>query len=88
MLTSPRKVCKLFIKFVVWCKFTKAEALLLHYPECGIIIPWQKAFEEASMQNSYNACKWIYNKSQELNFALDIHFHNDEIIKYLYPLTA
>jgi hypothetical protein len=78
MLTSQRKVCKLFIKFVIWNKFAKAEHLLEKYPDC--IMPWQKAFEEASSNKSYNACKWIYNKAKLYSIPIDIHYRNNEIL--------
>jgi hypothetical protein len=78
MLLSPRKVSKLFIKFVVWNKFAKAEQLLMQYPE--YVMPWQKAFEEASANNSYNACKWIYDKAKDLFIQIDIHYKNNEIL--------
>jgi hypothetical protein len=72
MLTSPRKICKLFIKFVIYGKYTKAETLLQHYPEYSSIIPWQKAFTEALQQQAYNVCNWIIEKSEILHFTLDI----------------
>jgi hypothetical protein len=82
ILLSQNKVCKLFIKFLTWSKCSKAEILLQKYPQYIRLLPWQKAFEEASAQYSYNACNWIFTKSNELHFALDIHFHNNQIMIY------
>lgn len=78
MLTSERKVCKLFIKFIAWNKCSKAEQILARYPE--YIMPWQKAFEEAFANKSYNSCKWLYNKAIELSIPIDIHYKNNEIM--------
>ena len=78
VLTSERKVRKLFIKFAIWNKFPKADNLLKQYPECEM--PWQKAFEEASMKNVYSACRWIYNNAKQREVMLDIHFRNNEIL--------
>lgn len=57
MLTSERKIRKLFIKFLTWNKKNKALNLLETYPEC--IMPWQKAFESAAGNNAYDICIWI-----------------------------
>ncbi len=78
MLTSERKICKLFIKFVAWNKCSKAEQILARYPE--YIMPWQKAFEEAFANKSYNSCKWIYNKANMHAVHIDIHYKNNEIM--------
>jgi hypothetical protein len=78
VLTSERKVRKLFIKFAIWSKYEKVDNLLKQYPEC--VMPWQKAFEEASMKNAYGACKWIYNSAVNREIMLDIHFRNNEIL--------
>jgi hypothetical protein len=78
VLTSERKVRKLFIKFAIWNKFSKADNLLKQYPECDM--PWQKALEEASMKNMYCACKWIYNNARLRKIVIDIHFRNNEIL--------
>jgi len=78
VLTSERKLRKLFIKFVIWNKLSKADNLLKQYPECDM--PWQKAFEEASMNTSYSACKWIYNNTTVRKVAIDIHFRNNDIL--------
>lgn len=78
VLTSERKLRKLFIKFVIWNKLLKADNLLKQYPECNM--PWQKALEEASMNNMYSACRWIYNNARLREVVLDIHFRNNEIL--------
>ena len=78
MLSSPRKICKLFIKFTSWNKCSKAEHLITQYPEC--IMPWQKAFEEAVQNKSYSACNWLYTKAKDNNITIDIHFQNDKFI--------
>lgn len=78
MLSSPRKIRKLFIKFVIWNKFAKADNLLTQYPECEM--PWQKAFEEASSKNMHSACKWIYTQAKTRLINIDIHFNNNEIL--------
>jgi hypothetical protein len=78
VLTSEKKIKKLFIKFVIWNKFAKANNLLKQYPEYNM--PWQKAFEEASSKNMYIACKWIYNHSKQHLINIDIHFNNNEIL--------
>jgi len=78
MLTSPRKIYKLFIKFTTWNKYSKAENLLKMYPE--YIMPWQKAFEEAARNKSYSACNWLFITSKTLGILINIHYNNDELI--------
>jgi hypothetical protein len=78
MLSSPRKIAKLFIKFVMWGNVMKAEKLLLEYPEC--VMPWQKAFEEASKNKSISACRWLVKNAQLHDNVIDIHYKNDEVI--------
>lgn len=78
MLSSPRKICKLFIKFTSWNKCSKAENLIKMYPE--YIMPWQKAFEEASLNKSYSACNWLYLQSINYGFTINIHYKNDKLI--------
>jgi hypothetical protein len=75
MLTSERKLCKLFIKFLEWDKIKKAEFLVQTYP--NLQMPWQKAFEIAGLNNSFIACKWIYDNTK---VPLDIHFKADALI--------
>lgn len=80
MLTSERKVKKLFIKFLTWMKIEKAKKLLKQYPH--IIFPWQKALEEAASKNEFSSCKWIITTAIiQYNTPLDIHFENDIIYK-------
>jgi len=80
MLTSERKVKKLFIKFLTWMKIEKAKNLLKQYPH--IVFPWQKALEEAASRNEFSSCKWIITTATtEYNTPLDIHFEDDIIYK-------
>ena len=83
MLTSPRKLQKLFIKFISWGLIPKAQNLLNQYPT--LEIPWQKAFEE-TLINRYiyiNAVEWILEKSLEQGFIINPHIDNDKIMKQL-----
>lgn len=97
MLTSERKICKLFIKFLEWDKIDKAANLIQTYP--NLAMPWQKAFECASMNYSLRACQWI-NEQHRINVnnddgtgtgtgnntsvvVLDIHFNNDALFVQL-----
>ena len=57
MLSSERKIKKLFIKFLTWNQIKKAINLVNVYPDC--IMPWQKAFESAAGNNAYDICIWI-----------------------------
>jgi hypothetical protein len=80
MLTSERKVKKLFIKFLTWMKIDKAKNLLKQYPD--IIFPWQKALIEAAGKNSFNSCRWIITTAiTEYNTPLDIHFEDNILYK-------
>ena len=79
MLSSHRKIQKLFIKHLMWNRVKKAEELLTTYPDC--CMPWQKAFEESAMNDSFEICIWIMNQRSIYNFEIDIHYNNDELIK-------
>ena len=79
MLSSPRKVSKLFIKFLKWGKIDKANYLLTQYPEYEL--PYQKAFQESYENKCLNSCKWIYEYCIQNN----VEFKIDNIISvFLY----
>jgi hypothetical protein len=78
MLTSERKLHKLFIKFVTWNKVEKAMKLLEIHPL--IEFPLQKAFEESTRNKSYWSSKWIYSLAILKNVKIDIHYNNDEFL--------
>ena len=79
-LTSNRKLKKLFIKFIEWDKITKAENLIHSHPELDI--PWQKAFENASMNKMKRGAEWIYENANTLGSKINIHFENDKLLNY------
>lgn len=80
MLTSERKVKKLFIKFLTWMKIKKAENLLKQYPDFNF--PWQKALEEAAGKNTFSSCEWIITTATlKYNITLDIHFEDNILYK-------
>jgi hypothetical protein len=84
MLTSERKIRKLFIKFLTWDKKAKAINLLETYPECSM--PWQKAFECAASNNAYDICLWIldYLPQTQLNYTrINIHYEDDILLTKL-----
>lgn len=81
MLTSERKLQKLFIKFIEWGKVAKAANLILSHPE--LEIPWQKAFEKAALNNEERGAGWIYESASKLGIKIDIHFENDKLLNYL-----
>lgn len=83
MLTSERKLQKLFIKFIEWGKVAKAANLTLSHPE--LEIPWQKAFEKAALNNEERGARWIYERvsTSTLGIKIDIHFENDKLLNYL-----
>jgi hypothetical protein len=57
MLTSLRKLQKLFIKFIEWGQLAKAEAIIRNNPD--LEIPWQKAFVSAVMNNMERSARWV-----------------------------
>ena len=69
MLSSERKIGKLFIKFLTWNKKKKAINLLDTYPEC--IMPWQKAFESTADNNMFDICIWILEQQITFNFTIN-----------------
>lgn len=77
MLSSPRKIQKLFIKFTAWRKMHKAMNLLTTYPE--IIMPWEKAFIEAIQNKAYNSIVWLYKEALSRGIILDIHYNHDHL---------
>lgn len=77
MLSSPRKIQKLFIKFTTWGKLDKAQNLLITYPD--IAMPWEKAFIEAIVNKSYGSVKWLYENALALDIHLDIHYNYDQL---------
>jgi hypothetical protein len=81
MLTSERKICKLFIKFLEWDKIEKATNLITMYP--NLQAPWQKAFERAAINKMDRGSKWTYEYANKLGLKIDIHFENDKLINYL-----
>ena len=81
MLTSERKLQKLFIKFVEWGKITKAENLIQTHPE--LEIPWQNAFERAGLNKIERSAGWIFERASKLGLKIDIHFDNDKLLNYL-----
>ena len=81
MLTSERKLQKLFIKFIEWGKITKAENLITLHPE--LEIPWQKAFESAAMNKMQCGVEWIYTRANQQNIEINIHFDNDKLLNYM-----
>jgi hypothetical protein len=81
MLTSERKLQKLFIKFVEWGKIAKACNLLMKHPE--LEIPWQKAFEKAGLNKIEHSARWIYEQAKQLGVKVDIHFDYDKLVNYL-----
>lgn len=86
MLTSERKVKKLFIKFLTWNKINKAISLIAKYPE--IIMPWQKAFESTFGNNDFDTCIWILQKQSIYNFEINIHYDDDIVISKLSNLAT
>lgn len=81
MLSSERKIRKLFIKFLTWNKKMKAINLLDTYLEC--IMPWQKAFESAADNNNFDICLWILEQQSKYSFIIDIHYNDNIVIKKL-----
>lgn len=81
MITSKRKLQKLFIKFIEWEKITKAENLVELHPE--LVIPWQKAFECAAMNKMNRGMEWIYTRANQQNIKINIHFDNDKLLNYM-----
>jgi len=84
MLTSQRKLQKLFIKFIEWGKLVKVEKLMQIHPE--LEIPWQKAFESAALNRNSRGAEWIYERATPLGLQIDIHFDKDKLINYLVVL--
>ena len=81
MLTSERKLHKLFIKFIEWGQVAKAENLILSHPE--LEVPLQKAFERASLNKEERGAGWIYERGRKLGIKIDIHFDNNKLLNYL-----
>ena len=81
MLTSTRKLHKLFIKFIEWGKIAKAEKLILQHP--NLEMPWQKAFENAVMNKMIQGARWIYENSIHHGVHIDIHRENNKLMNYL-----
>ena len=81
MLTSERKLCKLFIKFIEWGKIAKAENLMQLNPE--LEFPLQKAFESAALNKMERGAGWTYELACKLSVKIDIHFDNDKLVNYL-----
>lgn len=81
MLTSERKLQKLFIKFVEWGKIKKANQLMQSHP--NLIIPWQKAFECAAMNQMLRGAEWVYNQAKCNGLDIDTHFENDKLLNHL-----
>lgn len=86
MLTSERKLQKLFIKFIEWGKITKAENLMALNPK--LEIPWQKAFESAGMNRNMHGVEWIYKRVSHNCYSnhdirINIHFDNDKLMNYM-----
>lgn len=81
MLTSERKLQKLFIKFIEWGHVIKAENLIKLHSE--LEIPWQKAFESATMNKMERGAIWIYDLACKRGVKIDIHFDNDKLLNYL-----
>jgi len=81
MLTSERKLQKLFIKFIEWGQLSKAENLILSHP--GLEIPWQKAFERAALNKEIRGAELIYERASKLGIKIDFHFDNNKLLNYL-----
>ena len=83
MLTSEKKIHKLFIKFISWNKINKCSKLLATYPAISATLPWQKAFEETFRNKQYNACIWIMQQKALYDFEIDVYFNNNELTSTL-----
>lgn len=70
MLSSPRKISKLFIKFLKWGKIDKTILLIQKYPD--LILPYEKAFLESFDNKVLRSCKWIYEYCLEHHLELNI----------------
>lgn len=81
MLTSPRKLKKLFIKFVSWGAIQKAKNLIELHPLLDL--PLQKAFEESLLNSCIRSAVWIIEIAHAKGVIIDIHGNDDNLMKQL-----